>query len=592
MINLQNTIESNEKSWSVSSRCASMLPTALQPDVIMELATPHEKNVTNTPQSLNKPIAAADVATFTASTIDGFSSSANSDAAPTMLSAERETMHASRYNARGSTTGAMPTNIKAARQRELDELNRTNSNLFLRNLSPEVDQADLEAIFSEYGSILSSAVMRNIHTGDSLGTAFVRMSTHAEAQKAMEEINNRVIKSRAVYIQWAKRHDGAPVGDARKKIMKLFVRNIPLDCSVEALEALFSQYGGVRQVTLHKDTASVEDAAMERLIAFVIFTEEGAAERAATAVHNTKPFASCCGIPIMIKLAEDQVKHDRQRTQRNSLPVSSQQQQQRPPLPSQPSPQFCQEYADQAMDVAAFFEPIMRSPLSSSTGGEFNTGNSSRSRSGALSTNAGSVAMTPFDYASRGAAYIPPSALMPSAPVAMMSGQQCTSSSCIMPVRNDYMLSACPPLFMQVCSPPPVLCSPLTSPLALSGTTTGASGGSLAGSLVEGPLRTLPQAPSSTRSSPDHCVDGAARVGVNIPNPRSVIMAAASRKRVGDAVRIGGALKMSRPTLSPCLSVDSSTMLPLSPSIAAEELRSPLKYRHNPYSMSSSLFVC
>ncbi|KAG5474089.1 hypothetical protein CUR178_04200 [Leishmania enriettii] len=186
----------------------------------------------------------------------------------------------------------------------------SSTNLILYNIGPNMTEAALQSIFEPFGEVVSCAVMRDIHTGVSLGTAFVRYAYHADARRALEAFSDRanpvcVHESKPLVVQWArKQHDGAPAGEARKKIMKLFVRNVPLDCSVEDLEEVFGAYGDVRQVTLHKDTSPVQDEAMVRLIAFVIYTEEGAAERAAREVHNTKPFTSCNGIPIMVKLAE------------------------------------------------------------------------------------------------------------------------------------------------------------------------------------------------------------------------------------------------------------------------------------------------
>ncbi|AYU80637.1 RNA binding protein, putative [Leishmania donovani] len=186
----------------------------------------------------------------------------------------------------------------------------SSTNLILYNIGPHMTEAALHTLFDPFGEVVSCAVMRDIHTGAGLGTAFVRYSEHMDACRALEAFSDRtnpvcVHESKPLVVQWArKQHDGTPAGEARKKIMKLFVRNIPLDCSIEDLEELFGAYGSVRQVTLHKDTSPVQDEAMVRLIAFVIYTEEGAAERAAREVHNTKPFASCNGIPIMIKLAE------------------------------------------------------------------------------------------------------------------------------------------------------------------------------------------------------------------------------------------------------------------------------------------------
>ncbi|KAH9598756.1 RNA recognition motif domain [Trypanosoma melophagium] len=183
---------------------------------------------------------------------------------------------------------------------------QSSTNLIVRKLPSRADEMAIKRIFAPYGEILSAAVMRNIHTGENLGTAFVRFATTEQARTALVECHGRRVFGRTISVHWAKKqHDDTPVGEARKKIFKLFVRNIPLDITVDDLTTLFQQYGPVKDVTLHKDTAAVADRRLERRIAFVAYLVEGAAERAAECVHNTQPFHSCCRIPLMVKLAED-----------------------------------------------------------------------------------------------------------------------------------------------------------------------------------------------------------------------------------------------------------------------------------------------
>ncbi|KPI90712.1 putative RNA binding protein [Leptomonas seymouri] len=400
----------------------------------------------------------------------------------------------------------------------------SRTNLIIYNIGNTVTEDTLHELFDVYGEVVSCAVMRNIHTGESQGTAFVRFATNAEARRALYAYNDRtkplyLTESKPLVVQWArKQHDDTPVGEARKKIMKLFVRNIPLDCSVEVLEMLFGQYGNVRQVTLHKDTAPVEDAAMERLIAFVIYTEEGAAERAATAVHNTKPFPSCNGIPIMIKLAEDQVRHDRPRSQRYSQPVSPQQQS--PPLQQPLSPQQQQQQQHQ--------RPVM-------------------------------------DFGYTWAFSLAQQQQQPQPLQQSLSPQLQQQQRPMM----DFGYAGGFPL------PQPQLPHVELRPALQIAT---------------------PMGPTLMRSSLEGNVDSCSRAGVPIPNPRSVALAVANSKRVSAVVRVGCSLKTARPVLSPCLSVDSG-FASISPTAAVDErslecLRSPRKYRHNPYSMLSSVFVC
>ncbi|RNF25615.1 RNA-binding protein [Trypanosoma conorhini] len=197
--------------------------------------------------------------------------------------------------------------------------NQSRTNLFISNLPHKMEQHELEKLFSPYGQILSAAVMRNIHTGHSLGTAFVRYAATEEATRAIEAMSGKRVSGRAIIVQWArKQHDDAPVGEARKKICKLFVRNIPLDISATDLEKMFSPYGPVKAVSIHKDTTPDTDKRFERHIAFITYLVDGAAVRAAEAVHNTRPFPTCGKVPLMVKLAEDTPQHNHHGAGRSS----------------------------------------------------------------------------------------------------------------------------------------------------------------------------------------------------------------------------------------------------------------------------------
>ncbi|CAG9577874.1 putative RNA binding protein [Leishmania major strain Friedlin] len=248
----------------------------------------------------------------------------------------------------GSTPGAAGSGGDGVSPPSLRHLqppaNHSHVNLFVRHLPLELNEEKLRAMFAPFGEIVNSAIMRNIHTGVSLGTAFVRFAKHEEAMRAMEAFagGRSVTGSKRVTVQWARReHDKAPSGDERRKMRKLFIRNVPKDVTQEMLMALFTQHGSVKSVSTHRDTAAANavsqpggggaTAAVEadpsslsghdsvaagsstddRRIAFVTFEQEGVAEQATAAVHNTMPFASCQGIPLMVKLAEDTpVRHN------------------------------------------------------------------------------------------------------------------------------------------------------------------------------------------------------------------------------------------------------------------------------------------
>ncbi|KAG5507553.1 hypothetical protein JKF63_06502 [Porcisia hertigi] len=178
----------------------------------------------------------------------------------------------------------------------------SSTNLFVRYLPREVDDNRLREIFSAFGNITSSMVMRDIHSGQSLGTAFVRYEKHEEALRALYDAQGMPLFGKTVSVQWAKQqHDSTPAGQDRLRMNKLFLRNVPLEVTKEELVDLVKSCGSVIKVTMHGDTTPVTDPAFCRRIVFITFAEPGAAEAALRAVHNTCAFHQCRGVPLMGK---------------------------------------------------------------------------------------------------------------------------------------------------------------------------------------------------------------------------------------------------------------------------------------------------
>jgi RNA recognition motif-containing protein len=195
----------------------------------------------------------------------------------------------------------------------------SSTNLFIRYLPREVDDERLREIFSAYGTITSSMVMRDIHSGQSMGTAFVRFSKHQEALQALCRAHGMPLFGKSISVQWAKQqHDVTPAGQERLKMNKLFLRNVPLDVTEKDVVNLVAPYGTVKKVTLHNDTAPIMDINARRRIVFVTFVEDGSAESALRAVHNTCPFTQCYGVPLMGKLINDAIKSKKHRGRSDS----------------------------------------------------------------------------------------------------------------------------------------------------------------------------------------------------------------------------------------------------------------------------------
>jgi cold-inducible RNA-binding protein len=76
--------------------------------------------------------------------------------------------------------------------------------LYVGNLPYETGEADLQELFARAGTVDSVKVMRDMATGRARGFAFVEMSSDAEAQRAITELNNYQLDGRGLTVNEAR----------------------------------------------------------------------------------------------------------------------------------------------------------------------------------------------------------------------------------------------------------------------------------------------------------------------------------------------------------------------------------------------------
>ena len=76
--------------------------------------------------------------------------------------------------------------------------------LYVGNLAYAVSDADLEQLFSEFGSVQSAQVIQDRDTGRSKGFGFVEMGSDAEAQAAIQGLQDREVEGRRLTVDAAK----------------------------------------------------------------------------------------------------------------------------------------------------------------------------------------------------------------------------------------------------------------------------------------------------------------------------------------------------------------------------------------------------
>jgi RNA recognition motif-containing protein len=77
-------------------------------------------------------------------------------------------------------------------------------NIYVSNLSFNVQDEDLKDFFAPYGEITSAKVINDRETGNSRGFGFVEMSDDAAAKKAITELDGATVEGRTIKVMEAK----------------------------------------------------------------------------------------------------------------------------------------------------------------------------------------------------------------------------------------------------------------------------------------------------------------------------------------------------------------------------------------------------
>jgi len=122
-------------------------------------------------------------------------------------------------------------------------------NIFVKNLSPTIDNQQLCDTFSKFGNILSCKVSTNSR-GEPLGYGFVHYESEEFARKAVEAVNGKMIAGQTVTVAPFKSRNERGTGAS---FTNLYCKNIPLTFSDEEFEKTFSQFGTVTSSKVIRD---------------------------------------------------------------------------------------------------------------------------------------------------------------------------------------------------------------------------------------------------------------------------------------------------------------------------------------------------
>jgi cold-inducible RNA-binding protein len=84
--------------------------------------------------------------------------------------------------------------------------------LYVGNLTYNVNESDLEALFAPFGTVQSAQIIVDRDTNRSKGFGFVEMGSDAEAQAAIQGLNAREHDGRNLTVNEAKPREARPGG--------------------------------------------------------------------------------------------------------------------------------------------------------------------------------------------------------------------------------------------------------------------------------------------------------------------------------------------------------------------------------------------
>lgn len=185
------------------------------------------------------------------------------------------------------------------RQSKLEEMRSQFTNLYVKNIAPEVTADEFVELFAEYGSV-TSAVIQLDDEGRSKGFGFVNFEGHEEAQVAVDALHDSEYKGKKLFVSRAqkkaeredelrKTYEAAKQEKMNKyQGVNLYIKNLEDDIDDEKLRSEFEPFG-----TITSCKVMCDEKGTSKGFGFVCFSSPDEATKAVAEMNNkmigTKP---------------------------------------------------------------------------------------------------------------------------------------------------------------------------------------------------------------------------------------------------------------------------------------------------------------
>ncbi|KAI0807560.1 hypothetical protein C8Q74DRAFT_1228058 [Fomes fomentarius] len=185
------------------------------------------------------------------------------------------------------------------RQSKIEEMKSQFTNIYVKNLDPEVTQEEFVDLFEQFGKV-TSAVVQIDDEGKSRGFGFVNFETHEEAQKAVEALHDLEHHGRKLFVaraqKKAEREEELRKSYEQAKLEKLskyqgvnlYIKNLEDEVDDDRLRQEFEPFGTITSAKVMRDEKGTSKG-----FGFVCFSSPDEATKAVAEMNNkmigTKP---------------------------------------------------------------------------------------------------------------------------------------------------------------------------------------------------------------------------------------------------------------------------------------------------------------
>jgi polyadenylate-binding protein len=160
---------------------------------------------------------------------------------------------------------------KKDRQSKFEEMKANFTNVYIKNIAPDVTDDQFRELFEKYGEVTSSSIARDNENGKSRGFGFVNFTTHEAASKAVDELNGNDFHGQELYVGRAqkkhereeelrKSYEAARQEKASKyQGVNLYIKNLDDEIDDEKLRSLFAEFGPITSAKVMRDNVVDED---------------------------------------------------------------------------------------------------------------------------------------------------------------------------------------------------------------------------------------------------------------------------------------------------------------------------------------------